>query len=301
MRTIPPLNPLHVFETSARLGNFTKAAEELGVTQSAVSRQIATLEESLGMKLFKREHKGIALTVDGQAYFREISPAFARIASATDSLIARRKTNAIRVAAYPTFSAKWLIPRLARFNATHQNIQVKLKTSILPVNFDISPFDVAIQLRPVEEMDPEFSALLFWDVIQPYCSPAFLDRHRLERPDDLFSVPLLASYYRRSDWQDWMAGVGLGDRRLESNEFPSSLLTYKAAAEGLGAAIGQPFLMEDEIASGTLVPIFTPVQRNLAHFIMWNRYANARVRNFVRWVREEVSASNPSHGPVSAS
>lgn len=289
MRTIPPLNPLHVFEVAARMGSFTKAANELGVTQSAVSRQIATLEDYLGTKLFQRQSKWISLTPDGEEYYQEIGIAFGKIARSTDILLARHKSNSIRVAGYPTFAAKWLIPRISRFRDVHRNIQVKLKTSILPVNFDISPFDVAIQLRAIDEMDPQYSSLLFHDVIQPYCSPKFLEKHRLETIEDLRNVKRLTSHYRRSDWRDWFAANGRDDIPDDGDEFPSSLLTYQAAIEGLGVAIGQTFLMRDEVANGSLVPVFTPARRSMAHFVIWNKTANSKTRKFVAWLQSEIA------------
>ncbi len=292
MRTIPPLNPLHVFEVAARMGSFTKAANELGVTQSAVSRQIATLEDYLGTKLFQRQSKWITLTQDGEDYYREIGEAFSKIAKSTDVLLSRYKTNSVRVAGYPTFAAKWLIPRISRFHDTHRNIQVKLKTSILPVNFDISPYDVAIQLRPIDEMDPQYSSLLFEDVIQPYCSPKLLERHRLETLEDLRHVKKLTSHYRSSDWRDWLAANGCEDMSSEGDEYPSSLLTYQAAVEGLGVAIGQSFLMREEVANGSLVPIFSPSKRNMAHFVIWNKTANSKTRKFVAWLQSEIARND---------
>lgn len=288
MRTIPPLNPLHVFEVAARLGNFTRAANELRVTQSAVSRQIATLEDYLGTKLFQRESKGIVLTPDGRAFYEEIGPAFGKISAATDSLIAKYKTNTLRVAGYPTFAVKWLIPRLSRFSVANRAINVRLKTSILPVNFDISPFDVAIQLRSPGEMDPEYSSLLFWDIIQPYCSPSFLDNHKIETIDDLRNVRRLNSHYRRSDWQDWLAAMGCHNMPDEGDEFPSSLLTYEAAVEGLGVVIGQSILLADDVKANALVPLFKPVRRDLAYYVIWNKNANYKDRSFVRWIKEEL-------------
>ncbi len=288
MRPVPPLNPLHVFEVAARLGSFTQAAEELRVTQSAVSRQVATLEDFLGTALFERGHKGILLTSDGAEYFAEIGPAMAAIAAATDSLVARYKTNEVRVASYPTFAVKWLIPRLPRFRHLNQNIQVRLNTSIKPVNFDSQPFDVAIQLRREEDVDPEFSKFLYWDDMQPYCSPDFLSRHQLGQVADLLTVNRLHSHYRTDDWKDWLAANGLEQPEKSGDEYPSSLLTYKAAVEGHGVVIGQKQLMAEEEASGALVPIFSPVRRRLAYYVVWSRKANSKVRNFVRWVVGEV-------------
>ena len=297
MPKMPPLNPLHAFHVAARSGSFSRAAQEMGVTQSAVSRQISTLEEYLGTKLFIRESRGIELTQDGQDYVERISPAMDNIATATDLLLTRNRSTAIRVAAYPTFAGKWLIPRLKAFGEVHRNTQIKIKTCISPVDPDTSAFDVAIQLRPMSEVDPEFSFLLYRDVLQPFCSPAYLRQQRLTSPGDLLSVPLLTSHYRRLDWHHWFKGVGLPSQAIEGDEFPSSILTYRAAQEGLGVAIGQPFLVAEEIAAGQLAPIFQPVERDYGLFVIWTRYANARVRGFIKWLAAEVERTDDA-GPA---
>lgn len=292
MPKMPPLNPLHVFHVAARSGSFSRAAQEMGVTQSAVSRQVSTLEEYLGTKLFLRESRGIELTQDGRDYAERIGPAMDNIATATDLLLARNRSTAVRVAAYPTFAGKWLIPRLKAFGEVHRNTQIKIKTCISPVDPETSAFDVAIQLRPMSEVDPEFSLLLYRDILQPFCSPAYLRQQRLTSPKDLLSVPLLTSHYRRLDWHHWFEGAGLPSQSIEGDEFPSSILTYRAAQEGLGVAIGQPFLVAEEIAAGQLVPIFQPIERDLGLFVIWTRYANARVRGFIKWLAAEVERTD---------
>ncbi|MCK9553596.1 LysR substrate-binding domain-containing protein [Aquamicrobium sp.] len=296
MRPIPPLNPLHVFEVAARLGNFTKAAKELRVTQSAVSRQISTLEDYLGAKLFHRENKGTILTEDGSAYYSEIGPAFGVIARATDGILAQYKSNIVRVSCYPTFASKWLIPRLAGFNEKHRNIEVKLETKVISIRQHSNPYDVAVNLCGPEDVDPQYSSLLFEDVIQPFCSPSFLARHKMNSIEDLLSVKRLTSHYRRRDWQDWFEAKGLIDMPDEGDVFLSSLLTYKAASEGLGIAICQHFLVTDEMRAGLLVPVFSPVTRNLAHFVVWNKNANYRARTFVKWLQDEISRSSDVEG-----
>ncbi|RDE09559.1 LysR substrate-binding domain-containing protein [Pelagibacterium lacus] len=293
-RTIPPLNPLHVFEVVARLGNFTRAAQELRVTQSAVSRQIATLEAYLGLKLFTREHQGIALTPAGTKYFDEIGPAFAAIASATGRLRISQSREALRLVVYPTFAAKWLIPRLSRFSALHPQIEIKLTTGIKPANFASQTVDLAIQLATPDQIT-DGHKLLFDDIMQPVCSPSYLAEHKLETVDDLATARLLHSHYRRSDWQDWLDDIGRRDLWHDGVEFPSSLLTYQAAIEGMGVAIGQTRLLAEEIKAGTLVPLFDVVKRDLAYFVMWEKGTepNLKGRKFIRWLGDELGQTRP--------
>ncbi|WP_425312167.1 LysR substrate-binding domain-containing protein [Pseudorhizobium halotolerans] len=103
---------------------------------------------------------------------------------------------------------------------------------------------------------------------------------------------MLTSHYRRLDWHHWFEGAGLPSQSIEGDEFPSSILTYRAAQEGLGVAIGQPFLVAEEIAAGQLVPIFQPIERDLGLFVIWTRYANARVRGFIKWLAAEVERTD---------
>jgi LysR family glycine cleavage system transcriptional activator len=288
-RTIPPLNPLHVFEVVARTGNFTKAAKELRVTQSAVSRQIATLEAYLGLKLFVRQHQGISLTTVGQSYWNEIAPAFAAISASTERLKSEQSREALRIDVYPTFAVKWLIPRLPEFNRLHPNIEIRLTTGIRPVNFAASTIDLAIQLANPAELADEFQ-VMFMDQLQPFCSAKYATEHELETLDDLKSVLMLHSHYRRGDWLDWLHSQGRPELWSPGIEFPSSILSYKAAAEGMGVVIGQTLLVEEDVVRGELLPLFQPVERELAYCVMWERNTepNLKGRTFVKWLMNEV-------------
>src|ERR1700761_2993332 len=172
VQAIPPLNPLRVFEVAARLESFTEAAAELGVTQSAVSRQIATLEAALEAQLFVRERHGVRLTKVGRTYRDAVAPAFTMIRAASSAL-KNRRAEPLRLRIYTTFAAKWLIKRLPKFQELHPKIRVKLDASVENVNFARDDIDLAIQFgrgdwRGVEKQ------LLIRDVIQPVCSQKLL-------------------------------------------------------------------------------------------------------------------------------
>jgi LysR family glycine cleavage system transcriptional activator len=270
-RRIPPLNPLHVFETAARLGNFTRAADELHVTQSAVSRQISALEGYLRVKLFERDRGGVSLTPTGQALFAEVGPAFARIADATERIIYASITNRVRVRAYTTFVAKWLMPRLSLFQEQHPSIEVILSTDTRAVDFSRDEVDLAIQVVtgdwPGANVEP-----LFPDTVEPVCSPALLSGpFALHTPDHLRHHRMLHAHYRRDDWSDWLSFIGRPDL-MDNNKsmtFTSSILTYQAAIEGLGVAMGQVRLLEQELASNALVrPFAMPLHRKAAYSIL---------------------------------
>ncbi len=170
-RSIPPLNPLHVFEVVTRLRSFTKAAQHLNVTQSAVSRQVAALESFLNVRLFNRERHGIELTPAGEAYREKIAPAFATIAEATADLQRHRTGEPLNVRVYTIFAVKWLLRRLPHFEALYPNVSVQVTTSLAAVDFSRERVDLTIRL--CKSSNPGLKQkLIFPDVIQPVCSPS---------------------------------------------------------------------------------------------------------------------------------
>jgi LysR family transcriptional regulator, glycine cleavage system transcriptional activator len=300
---IPPLNPLRVFETVARTENLTAAAHELHVTQSAVSRQIAVLENYLGVELLKRERHGVSLTPAGRSYAEEIAPAFGAIASATEALLRETRQGALRLRTYTTFAAKWLIPRLPDFHARHPDVEVRLSTAVPDVDFHREPVDMAIQFG--DGQWPSVRAdLLFGDVFEPVCSPAFLAEHAPDRahPESLLRQTLLEAHYRRKDWEEWLAANGLQDMCAASPRmtFNSSVLALQAAVSGLGVAIGQRRLLDAEFAAGQLVRPFArtkwkPFTRDRAYWLLRPQHQREtrKTRAFREWLLETVKQLPP--------
>lgn len=296
VRRIPPLNPLHVFEVVARTENLTAAAQQLHVTQSAVSRQIGVLESYLGVQLFRRERHGVSLTRVGQGYADQILPAFEAIADATDALTQSSRQGALRVRTYTTFAAKWLIPKLGEFRAQHPNIEVRISSGVPDVDFDRDPVDVAIQFGngrwPHVQTD-----LLFRDEIEPVCSPSFLARHapNPRYPESLLRQRLLVSHYRRTDWDVWLQAMDLGEPAQQSEHmtFGSTILCWQAAVESLGMAIGQNALLAAEFSSGQLVrPFDKPLLREPAYYLVrpQRQRETRKVQVFRDWL---LQASEP--------
>lgn len=295
-RRIPPLNPLRVFEVVARTLNLTAAAAELNVTQSAVSRQIATLETYLGVELFRRERHGVNLTRAGRTYAAQVLPAFAQIAAATESLVKGTGDRTLRVRTYTTFAAKWLIPRLAEFHRLHPGIEVKITNAVPDVDFDRDKVDVAVQFGDGQWPQTQ-SLFLFGDEIEPVCSPAYLKKHapNARFPASLLRHPLLVSHYRRTDWADWLAATGLAPAATEAVEmtFGTSVLTWQAAIDGLGMAIGQNRLLTAEFEKGLLVrPFAKPVQREQGYYLVWPKRAREshKVSVFRDWLLAACAA-----------
>lgn len=271
-RKIPPLNPLRVFEVVARTENLTRAAEELHVSQPAVSRQLGVLESYVGVELFRRERHGIRLTRAGQKYAQAVMPAFEAIGAATDQLMKRGRENTLHVQTYTTFAAKWLIPRLADFRALQPEIAVVITNSVEVPDFDRDDVDLSIQIGtghwPRIEAD-----FLFDDIIEPVCSPAFLRQHAPDAryPQALLRTRLLVSHYRQTDWDQWAKACDYGHEiaGTERMRFSSSVLTWQAAADGLGIAIGQTALLGEDFAQQRLVaPFGLPVRAALPYYLL---------------------------------
>lgn len=288
---LPPLNALRVFVAVGRLGSFTAAATFLGVTQSAVSRQIALLESFIGQRLFVRAATGTAMTEAGRRYWDETAPAFDHIGQATAAARISSRREPLRLRVYATFAVKWLLHRLPRFNAMHPAIDLQLSTTAAPVDFDRDAVDLAIQFGNGNWPGLE-SRFLLPDIIQPVCNPqlaaepiandigAMLGRHRM-----------LHSHYRRRDWIDWLEAAGHPTLMQPGSEFPSSVLTLQAAIDGLGIAIGQMTLLAEDLEAGRLVALFDrPMRRPLGHFLVWptSRPLGQKGRAFVEWVRHEA-------------
>jgi len=308
-RTLPPLNPLHVFEVASRLGSFSRAAEELHVTPSAISRQIATLETWLGQPLFQREAGGVALTAAGKAYRQDIGPAFARIATATERLRRSGDRKPLRLRCYTVFALKWLVPRLPDFHAAHPGVELTLSTAIPPVDFREEPVDLAIQFGDGRWPELKSQSILA-DRIQPVCAPSLLrGRAKVDPAALLARHRLLYARYRRNDWRDWLAARGLPPMRDNAVEMPMSLVAWEAAAAGMGIAMGQEALLAPELASSQLVmPFAAPLCRPMGYFAVWpeDRPMQPRLRLFLAWlerqacVPESARARQPAltgHGP----
>lgn len=272
---IPPLNPLKVFEVVARTGNLTVAASELRVSQSAVSRQIAVLEAYLGVTLFVRERIGVRLTDIGRTYASRIAPAFEQISEATKFITRKYSDNVIRLRTYTALTARWLIPRLPRFNQLHPDIEVRITNSSAPLDFGSEQCDMAIVFGEGDWPDAD-ATLLLEDIIEPVCSPEYLDVQAggagaADIEGVLRGRRLLISKYRKDDWPSWLGPLGLRDvfDEVDTMVFSSSVLTWQAAMNGLGLAIGQQHLLDADIRAGRLIrPFARPLRTGKGHYIV---------------------------------
>jgi LysR family glycine cleavage system transcriptional activator len=295
---LPPLNALRAFEVASRVGSFTLAARELSVSQGAVSRHVARLEDFLGVQLFERGHREVKLTPLGQAYAEDIRQAFARIQQTTTKIQAcklRKEPRQLRVALFPSIASRWLMPRLARFRAAHPDVELVLTTTSEPPDLEDGAVDI-INIRG----DPGRATVeyrpLFDIRIQPVCIRALMEAPPgLAKPSDLSRYVLLQSMNRLSDWAMWLAEAGVPSVQPEhSVKFEHSALAYEAAIDGLGVAIAQTAFVQDELADGRLVAPFPLAVRTGENYGLAWLHANAEdqaVRAFSDWMCAEAAGA----------
>ncbi|WP_439573470.1 transcriptional regulator GcvA [Phreatobacter sp.] len=295
---LPPLDFIQGFEAAARHLSFTRAARELFLTQSAVSRQIKTLEEALETHLFERRHRSLALTDDGRAFYDMSVEVLNRVQQSIDQMKRRRATNQLAVTTTTGFASLWLIPRLNRFTRTRPEIEVRIVANDRTLNLDRSLIDVAIRYMPANAVPPD-AETLFGEAIQPVCSPALVADNAapLRRPEDLKSHTLLHLDYGPAhktwyDWGTWLTSFGLDDLRPAGTlHFTRYDQMIQAAIAGQGVALGLSPLIDEQIRTGQLVAAFEKIApSSKAYVLMLARAAAGRpeVAAFCDWLREEA-------------
>jgi len=256
---LPSLNGLRAFEAAARHLSFTQAASELNVTQTAISHQIRRLEEELGLRLFIRKNRALALTPQARDYLPGIRAAFNDLRLATDRLLRKDDDNVLTISTLASLAAKWLLPRLSAFQEAHGGIDVRITTSTSLVDFRGGNVDAAI--RYGRGHWPGLRAdWLMADELFPVCSPALLKGERpLNCPQDLAQQTLLhTSGGYDDDWRLWLTAAGLPAdiSKPPGVTFDLIFMTVQAAIDGIGVALGRTSYVQDDIAKGRLVVPF---------------------------------------------
>lgn len=251
-RKIPSTTALVAFEAAARQQSFTKAAEELALTQSAICRQIAALEDFLGVELFRRSRRGVQLTDAGRAYAQRVATQLDAVERDTLAMMGGGGVSRIELAVVPTFATQWLIPRLKDFQDKHPSITVNLTNRTRPFLFADTDFDAALYFGDGDWSGTEAHFLMHENLV-PVCSPELLEKCDKRTPSALAHLPLLQQTTRPYAWRQWFASLGLqvpGDMAGPRYELFSMLA--QAAIHGMGVALIPPFLIEQELASGRL-------------------------------------------------
>ncbi|MGN6512471.1 MAG: LysR substrate-binding domain-containing protein, partial [Lysobacteraceae bacterium] len=291
----PPLHALPGFIAAARSGNLSRAAESLHLTVSALSHQIRGLEERLGQRLFERNARGITLTADGQRLFERVAPHFDALEQALRPYRARRD-DVLTLTLMPSFAASWLVPRLPRFLAAHPQLEINLQSSAAVVDFDRDTgIDAGLRYGPGHWPGVQAVHLLD-DWVTPTASPALLAR--LGRPTlrTLDRFPLLGAPGGR--WSDWFARFGGQPPERFVATFDDSDTLHRAAAEGLGVALGRMTLMRPLVDAGRLVPLFGErLKAQFAHYLVYppRSEGHAGLAAFRAWLLEEARAD---HAPA---
>lgn len=275
-RKIPSLQALASFDAAARHQSYTRAAQELSLTQSAISRQIGSLEEFLGVALFRRARHGVVLTEAGSQYARQITPRLQALERDTLEAMAGHSTGAsggpVTLAAVPTLAARWLIPRLPDFSAQHPDVVVHIETRTRPFMFSDSQADAALYAGTPAQMAQWAgiaSIALMPETVVPVCAPGLLGGQASLEAAQIAALPLLQQSTRPEAWRQWFAAAGLEEvstapTALAGPRYEQFSMTAAAAACGMGVALVPSLLIEAELARGELViasPLPVPGER----------------------------------------
>jgi LysR family glycine cleavage system transcriptional activator len=253
---LPPLNALKAFEAAARHESFTRAAEELCVTQGAVSHQVKALETELAIKLFNRERQRLIITEAGRDYLAVVRDAFDRIAAGTERLLERQSAGVLTVSTSPDFAAKWLVHRLGHFAEAHAGIDLRVSATLHHVDFAREEVDLAV--RHGDGNWPGLDAVrLGAERLFAVCSPKLLsNRRRVGGPADILKFPLI-HLDSRSDWEKWLRGVGIDDAGVTHGPVLNrASMVIDAAINGQGIALARTTLAAWDLINGRLVTAF---------------------------------------------
>lgn len=286
---LPPVGDLLAFEAAARHASISRAAEELHLTQSAVSRQIRQLEALLGMALFHRIRQRVVLTDAGRVYAADVRAALQQLTAATQKAMAYSDGDGLlNLAVLPTFGTRWLIPRLGDFAAQHPQVTVNIAARSEPFDFAQQPLDAAIHFGAPHWAGAVCEYLMHEEVVA-LCSPGYQQQHGITQVQDLANAVLLQQTTRPTQWADWFDQLGAdGVHALRGPRFEQFAMIAQAAVSGLGAALLPRFLVEAEIASGALVQLFAQALNSSdAYYLVYpeSRAQAPLVRAFRDWIR----------------
>jgi LysR family transcriptional regulator, glycine cleavage system transcriptional activator len=300
---VPPLELLVAFEAAARHLSFTRAADEIALTQSAVSRQIQALEERLGVILFKRLHRALVLTAEGRTFQQATAEALATIDRATRSLKSAGEARTVVVSTTPGFAGLWLIPRLSSFVASHPGVDVRISAGYALANLERDGVDVAVRYRPVEDL-PAAAVLLFGETVFPVCSPRLRRAAgaALKAPADLAGQTWLRmepdGSNQLQDWGLWLPAMQLADLKPAGVlHFSSYDQLIQAAVAGQGIALGREPLIDQLLKSKKLVAPFADAvvsPRGYCMLVAASALRRPEVAAFTAWLAAQA------RGPGSA-
>ena len=301
-RKIPSLQALACFEAAARQQSYTRAAQELALTQGAVSRQITALEDFLGIALFRRTRHGVLLTERGADYFAQVAPRLQALEQDTlDAMSAQGPGGTLHLAAVPSFATRWLIPRLPELKALQPDLTIHIETSTRPFMFADTVFDAALYAGTPEQLSQwagTQARKLMAEQVVPVCSPHFLAGQSSLTPAAIAALPLLQQSTRTEAWRRWFDAMGVSaPMALAGPRFELFSMTAAAAAHGLGVALVPRLLIEPELARGELVVACSQVlPSERAYYLVTPQTLEERpvISRFVLWLQQAAArASEP--------
>jgi len=289
-RKLPSLNALRAFEAAGRHLSFTRAAEEMLITQGAVSRHIRALEDELGVELFVRKTRALELTAAGAAYLGSVREAFELLVTATRALDQRGGRRTLTISLLASFAVHWLVPRLGRFAERHPEIELALEPTIRPVDLATERVDLAIRYGAGGWPGVD-QVTLMPEELFPVCSPGFLAEHPISGPRALLALALLHAS-SDLDWQVWMEGMQLelaaAPRQIKLHDYN---VVLQAAVAGHGVAMGRRVLITEQLADGSLVrPLTESVTHRLGYHVLTApaRRDDRSIAVFRGWLVEEA-------------
>lgn len=289
---LPPFKGILALEVVSRLGSVSKAADELNLTVSAVSHQIANLEDFVGCKLFERSPRGLSLTEVGVRFQRDISGALDLIAHAAQHARSAEEIEVLRIHLSPTFASLWLMPRLPAFRALHPDIRVQLSASHAEADF--SRADVDLDIRYGVARWPNLHVeTLFTEKVVPLVSPRLKEKLNIKKPVDLLTQDLIFSDVNLVQWPRWFAANGVAENPSRyALSFDRAYMVIDAAIQGLGIALDSNRMAQTALNKGELVEVFEddmgiPVHAH--HLVYPKQHAQwPRVEKFTSWLRQEA-------------
>lgn len=291
-RFLPSFSGLYAFEAATRHMNFTRAAEDLGMTQSGVSRQIKNVEDYLGISLFERSGSRLVLTDSGRVYAQEVAAALDKLEEASIDVVRGHKADTgLLVGALPTIASRWLAPRLDSYTAQYPDGQIEITPTTSDVDFETSPIDVAV-LRGDGPWSNARSYELFSEEIVVVASPSLVPLGESRDPMTFASYRLLQNAARPSGWLQWLRSAGLDYQgTIHGPRFAYTSMLINAAVSGLGLAVAPIPLIERELESGALhMPFGPPVRSGDSYYVVYpERKAHFEsVKNFRDWLLRET-------------
>jgi LysR family glycine cleavage system transcriptional activator len=299
-RKIPSTSALIAFEAAARHESFTRAAKELSQTQSAICRQIASLEDFLGVALFRRSRQGVKVTEAGMSYSRQIAVRLDAVERDTLSVMAHQGQGAaIDLAVVPSFATKWLLPRLGVLLESHPEISINFETRTRPFLFDDTEFDAAIYFGDAGWPGTQALFLMRENPV-PVCCRRLLGSGNVVAPGDIAQMPLLQQSTRPYGWRQWFASLDMQVARdMTGPRFELFSMLAQAAIQGMGVALIPPMLIEDELRSGSLVVAYSHAYlSDKGYYLIYpdHKSETAAFRAFREWLGGEAANFRAASG-----